>query len=246
MVPTSTYDEEYLSSLRAVRERCFKVQEAAVKNKTHHFDVDPNKFQDMVQFVIAIIKRDYDNPSEILAHGRWRHFDIGGKSRIQTLINSWTGLGTDATEKTRRILDLFVIAVLVDIDPGQGSWSFRDPSTQRQYKRREGVAVALFNMFMAGTFSNTPNQPHRVDCKSLPCLKVKEWLTHVTIAEPLSNLSMNTLLEGLQITNTEQWIGLEDRLELLNHLGEVLQRRSDYFGGKDGSLARPGNMMGKV
>lgn len=166
MVPTSTDpNEEYLSSLRAVRERCFKVQEAAAKNKLHHFDVDESKLQDMVQFVIAIIKRDYDDPSKIPSHGRWRHFDVGGRPRIQTLINSWASFGTDATEQTRRILDLFVVAVLLDIDPGQGKWSYCDPSTNRVYKRREGIAVAILNMFNTGTFSIDPNQPHRVDCK---------------------------------------------------------------------------------
>lgn len=166
MVPTSTDpNEEYLLSLRAVRERCFKVQEAAAKNKLHHFDVDESKLQDMVQFVIAIIKRDYDDPSKIPSHGRWRHFDVGGQPRIQTLIDSWASLGTDATEQTRRILDIFVIAVLLDIDPGQDKWSYRDPSTNRVYKRREGIAVAILDMFTAGTFSADPDQPHRVDCK---------------------------------------------------------------------------------
>lgn len=169
MVPVSTNNNnntnnEYLLSLHAVRESCFKVQEAAVKNKLQHFDIDTSKLQDMVQFVVSLIKRDYDDPSQIPAHGRWRHFDAGGRPRIQTLINSWASLGIDATEQTRRTLDLFVVAVLLDIDPNQ-CYSFRESSTNRLYKRREGVAIAILEMFMAGTFSANPNQPHRVDCK---------------------------------------------------------------------------------
>lgn len=164
MVPTSTFNNEYLLSLRAVRERCFKVQEVAAKNKLHHFDIDTSKLQDMVQFVIAIIKRDYDDPSKIPLHGRWRHFDVGGRPRIQTLISSWASLGADNTEQTRRVLDLFVVAILLDIDPEQSKWSYRDSATNRIYKRREGVAVAILNMFTAGVFSVNPNQPHRVDC----------------------------------------------------------------------------------
>lgn len=226
MVPTSTDpNEEYLLSLRAVRERCFKVQEAAAKNKLHHFDIDESKLQDMVQFVIAIIKRDYDDPSKIPSHGRWRHFDVGGKPRIQTLISSWASLGLDATEQTRRILDLFVIAVLLDIDPGQDKWSYRDPSTNRAYKRREGIAVAILNMFTTGTFSADPDQPHRVD------------------SEALSGLTLTTLLMGFQITSSELLIGLEERLELLHYLGSLLQNRPDYFGSEENHDARPGNMI---
>ena len=171
MVPASTNNNnnnntknEYLLSLHAVRESCFKVQEAAVKNKLQHFDIDTSKLQDMVQFVVSLIKRDYDDPSQIPSHGRWRHFDAGGRPRIQTLINSWASLGIDATEQTRRVLDLFVVAVLLDIDPNQ-CYSFRETSTNRLYKKREGIAIAVLEMFMAGTFSINPNQPHRVDCK---------------------------------------------------------------------------------
>lgn len=157
-------DYEYLLSLRAVRERCFRVQEAAVKNKLNHFDIDSSKLQDMVQFVVSLIKRDYqDDPSKIPGHGRWRHFDVGGKPRIQTLIDSWANLGTDNLEQTRRVLDLFVIAILLDIDPR--GWVYHEKTTNRNYKRREGIAVAVLDMYMAGVFSIDPNQPHRVDCK---------------------------------------------------------------------------------
>lgn len=163
---SSSADYEYLLSLRAVRERCFRVQEAAVKNKLNHFDIDLSKLQDMVQFVISLIKRDYEDPSKIPGHGRWRHFDVGGRPRIQMLISTWASLGTNALEQTRRVLDLFVVAVLLDIDPGQNNWSYREKTTNKIYKRREGIAVAILDMYMAGIFSMNPNQPHRVDCKS--------------------------------------------------------------------------------
>ncbi|KAK4518024.1 uncharacterized protein ATC70_001374 [Mucor velutinosus] len=230
MVPASTYNHthhknnEYLLSLHAVRERCFKVQEAAVKNKLQHFDIDTSKLQDMVQFVISLIKRDYDDPSQIPVHGRWRHFDAGGRPRIQTLINSWASLGIDATEQTRRVLDLFTIGVLLDIDPNQ-SYSFRETSTNRFYKRREGIAIAILEMFMAGTFSINPNQPHRVD------------------SEALARLTMDDLLAGFKTDTSTSLIGLQDRLDLLKHLAQAIQRRPDYFGGEEGLVPRPGNMM---
>jgi hypothetical protein len=157
-------DTEYLSSLRAVREGCFKVQEAAVKNKLQHFDIDTTKLQDMVQLVISLIKRDFDEPSQIPVHGCWRLFDVGGRPRIQTLINSWASLGTDPTEQTRRVLDLFVVAILLDIDPQIG-YFYKESTTNRTFKKREAIAIAVLDMFIAGTFSINSNQPHRVDGK---------------------------------------------------------------------------------
>lgn len=169
MVPKHE-DIEYLKSLRAVRERCFKVQELATKNKLAHFDIDTSKLQDIVQLVISLIKRDYDDPSVIPGHGRWRHFDAGGRPRLQNLIQQWANEGIDSLEQTRRVLDLLVISVLLDIDPSHG-YTYREPSTNRYYKRREGVAVALLDMFMAGVFSMNPEMPHRVDCKNKYTLK---------------------------------------------------------------------------
>lgn len=156
--------DEYLLSLRAVRERCFRVQEAGVRNRLQHFDVDQSKLQDVVQFVVSLIKRDFDSPTQMPVHGIWRLFDAGGRPRIQHLLSSWSSLGFDATEQTRRVLDLFVIGVLMDMDGGH-VWSYRENATGRTYKRAEGVAVAVLELYTAGAFSSDVNQPHRVDCK---------------------------------------------------------------------------------
>ncbi|KAF7722662.1 hypothetical protein EC973_002873 [Apophysomyces ossiformis] len=222
MVPTLTPDEEYLVSLRSVRERCFRVQEASVKDRLQHFNVDQSKLEDVVQIVLSLIKRDYGDPSKIPSHGRWRHFDVGGKPRIQNLINSWANLGEDTLEQTRRVLDLFVIAVLLDVEAGH-SWSYREIATGRTYRRTEGVAVAVLDLFISGTFSSDPNEPHRVD------------------SEALGRLTMETLREGFQLTSKNVLVGLEDRLELLLHLADTLRERQDFFG--SGSVARPGNLM---
>jgi hypothetical protein len=162
MVPVSSDDS--LSSLRGVRERCFKVQEAAARQQLQHFEVDNTKLKDVVQIVVSLIKRDYDHPSEIPAHGRWRHFDAGGRPRIQTLINTWASLGQDAMEQTRRTLDLFTVACLLDVEAGH-NWSYREKTTNRILKRCEGVAVAVLDLFQTGHFSSDPSDPHRVDCK---------------------------------------------------------------------------------
>jgi hypothetical protein len=60
----------------------------------------------------------------------------------------------------------------------------------------------------------------------------------------LTRLTLDDLLVGFK-TSSETLIGLESRVELLKHLAHVLQRRPDYFGGEEGHVPRPGNMMGK-
>jgi hypothetical protein len=46
----------YLRSLGAVRERCKIVTAKACRDELHHFDVDMEKFPDVVSFVANIIK----------------------------------------------------------------------------------------------------------------------------------------------------------------------------------------------
>lgn len=246
VIPTSQSNVEYLSSLRAVREGCFKVQEAAVKNKLQHFDIDTTKLQDMVQLVLSLIKRDFDEPSQIPTHGCWRYFDAGRCSRIQTLISSWASLGTDPIEQTRRVLDLFVITIILDVDP-QVTFSYREPTSNRTFKRREAIAIAVLDMFMAGTFSMNTDQPHQVDCK----LKYNSFGIYIKlnlkfcafIADALMRLTLEDLLDGFK-TTSKTLIGLESRLALLKHLVQLLQQRPDYFGGEEGHVPRPGNMIG--
>lgn len=160
----SNQESEYLSSLRSVRERCFRVQEAAMRNKLEHFDVDTSKLDDMVTIVLSLMKRDFDDTSQIPQFGRWRHFEAGGKSRIQQQLIQSAWAGIDPMEQTRRLIDLFVVAVLLDIDLGAG-YAYREQASGRVYKQHEGVAIAVYEMFLAGTFSSDPRVPHRVDCK---------------------------------------------------------------------------------
>ena len=56
--------------------------------------------------------------------------------------------------------------------------------------------------------------------------------------------SLETLAQGLQVDVSHNLlVVLQDRVDLLRHLGQVLQNRQDYFGT---DVARPGNLMGKA
>ncbi|KAI8971460.1 hypothetical protein BDF20DRAFT_884613 [Mycotypha africana] len=224
MVPYSngtSADKSFLLSLNSVRERCFKVQEAASRNRLKHFDVDPTKLEEMIQFVVLIIKRDYDTPSEIPPYSRWRHFDVGGRPRLNNLLQTWASLGQDALEQTRKLIDILVIACLMDIKPCQ-TWTYTEKSTGRIFKRKDGIAVAILDMFVNGVFSSDPAQPHRVD------------------SEGLRGLTFEALSDCLQFSDSNSFVGIQERHAALLHLGHVLQNCTDYFGE---AIHRPGNLM---
>ncbi len=52
----------------------------------------------------------------------------------------------DNTEKCKRMLDLFLVSVLLDAGAGP-SWSYKSTENGRIYRRSEGIAVASLEMF---------------------------------------------------------------------------------------------------
>ncbi|CAI7602652.1 unnamed protein product [Penicillium pancosmium] len=146
---------EYLKGLKAVRERAHLVLEAATQDNLTHFSYFPDLMPSVADFVAGIINRDFgpNRFQEIPPHGRWQHFDIGGVPRVDKLIKGWQSAGHDETEITRRLIDLFFVAVLLDAGAGD-VWKFTEPDTGNEYGRSEGIAVAALYMFKAGTFSD--------------------------------------------------------------------------------------------
>ncbi|KAK4201988.1 hypothetical protein QBC40DRAFT_222183 [Triangularia verruculosa] len=213
----------YLRSIGAVRERCQIVWSKALKNDLRHFDVDMAKFPDVVSFVANIIKRDYDAPfASIPSHGRYQHFGVGGRDRIAHLLATWPEDMVDNTEKCKRMLDLFLVSVLLDAGAGT-KWSYKSVENGRVYRRSEGIAVASLDMFKAGLFSGNPANKYQVD------------------KEGLQQLTVEKLAQGLQSKPGNEMAGLEGRAQLLIRLGEALGNK-EYFG-EDG---RPGNMLDHI
>ncbi|KAF1954153.1 DUF1688-domain-containing protein [Byssothecium circinans] len=209
----------YLRSIYAVRERSRLVLEKAKQNQLKHFTVDMSKFQDTAAYVVSIIKRDYaPNYASIPPHGRWQHFDVGGRPRVDQLMASWPST-VDAQERTRRLIDLFLVSVLLDAGAGT-KWQYRSKESGRIYRRSEGLAVASLEMFKAGLFSSDPDEPCQVDSAGL------------------KKLDMNALARGLQVTDNNPLDGLQGRGGLLMRLGDALQNQEVF-----GLEARPGNML---
>ncbi|TVY62836.1 Uracil catabolism protein [Lachnellula suecica] len=209
----------YLRSIGAVRERCTVMLGKAKQNKLNHFDVDMSMFEHTTKFVVAIIKRDFaPDYASIPPHGRWQHFNVGGRDRIAELLNSWANT-TDQPERCRRLLDLFLVSVLLDAGAGT-SWSYYSAEEDRKYKRSEGLAIASLEMFKSGAFSSDKSQPHQVD------------------SEGLQNLTVGIMSAGLQVSDKNPIAGLEGRTNLLIRLSQALKNHT--FFGADG---RPGNMI---
>lgn len=118
-----------------------------ISDSTRQRDFGPNKYD------------------QIPPHGRWQHFNVGGVDRISDLVESWKREGHEAQEITRRLVDLFLVSVLLDAGAGD-TWRFEEPSSGLYYTRSEGIAVASLYMFRAGTFS-TQTGSHTVDGRSI-------------------------------------------------------------------------------
>ncbi|KAL8959906.1 MAG: hypothetical protein Q9193_003304 [Seirophora villosa] len=198
----NTEPAAYLRSIHSVRERSRLVYDKAKRNQLAHFDVDLTKFGETAAYVVSIIK----------------HFDVGGRPRLDQLLTSWPSK-IDAHERTRRLLDLFLVSVLLDAGAGT-KWSYKSKESGKIYRRSEGLAVASLEMFTAGYFSADSAEPYQVN------------------AAGLNRLSVGQLAIGLQVSDSNPLAGLEGRAGLLSRLAEALQN-SEYFGASQ----RPGNML---
>ncbi|KAI9930093.1 hypothetical protein ASPWEDRAFT_100097 [Aspergillus wentii DTO 134E9] len=209
----------YLRSIHAVRDRANYILVKAKRNKLNHFDVDMTKFAVTASYIVSIIKRDYAPEYEsIPPHGRWQHFDVGGRPRVNQLLQSWPST-IDAQERTRRLIDLFVVSVLLDAGAGT-KWSYKSKESGKVYSRSEGLAVAALEMFKSGLFSSDPTEPCQVD------------------GAGLKKITVDVLAKGMQHSEQNQLAGLEGRAGLLIRLSDALNNQ-DFFGVD----ARPGNML---
>ncbi|KAL2040560.1 hypothetical protein N7G274_006539 [Stereocaulon virgatum] len=218
--PDPTLDPAaYLKSIFAVRARCGLVYQRAKRNQLAHFDVDASKFGETAAYLVSILKRDYaPDYDKIPAHSRWSHFEVGGRPRVDQLLQSWPS-SVDVQERTRRLIDLFLVSVLLDAGAGT-KWIYKSKESGKVYKRSEGLAVASLEMFKAGCFSSEASEPCQVDSVGL------------------KRLSLQQLARGLQVSENNPMAGLEGRAGLLSRLGDALKNPALF--GREG---RPGHML---
>ncbi|KAH3660199.1 hypothetical protein OGAPHI_007404 [Ogataea philodendri] len=209
---------EYLLSIESVRETNSSTKTLLFDNKLTNFDVDLSKLSETVDFVVSTIKSSFPTNESFLTipvHGRYQHFECGNTPRLTKFIQTQLA-GQDDYEICKKLIDLFIVSVLLDAGAGN-QWSFDEDGTK--IGRSEGIAVASFHMFLNGVFSDGDS--------------------YVVNGAKLAKLSAQELKDGLQVSETNPISGFEGRLKLLNKLGTTLVENSTIFG----EDARPGNLV---
>ncbi|KAF8839457.1 DUF1688-domain-containing protein [Paxillus ammoniavirescens] len=212
----------YLRTLPSIRERCTQVHDLAKEGQLQYFHYDPGREEAVIEFCASIMERDFSNEfASIPPHGRWRHLDAG-RRRIEPMLLSWDGSITppDTKEKCKRIIDLFLVSVLLDAGAGS-QWAYTEEDSGQTFSRSEGLGVASVHMFKDGIFSGSASQPYRVD------------------AEGLAHITVDKVAEAMQVSNSNPMVGLEGRTSLLVGLSTALKSNPQFFG----QDARPGNML---
>lgn len=222
MVPEPTKQEQraiaYLRSPEAIRERCQQMLALACADRLSHFAYHPEQLAEAAAYVVTVMRAAY--PTLVIpVHSRWRHFNAGGTDRLAQLTQHLGGL--NAAERARCRFDLVLTSVLLDAGAGE-NWRYREAAIGQTYTRSEGLAVASFDMFLAGLFSSRPDYPWQAD------------------AEGLEGVTDARLGEAFQVTAASPLVGLSGRAALLRQLGEAVASAPHYFGA---AAPRPGNLF---
>ena len=209
----------WLLSADAVRERAHALLAKAERGKLAHFAVKPKRLSDAADLVAEVTREAYPD-LDVPYHSRWRHFVVAGADRWAALAAT---LDADRDEVARIRFDLAVTSVLLDAGAGE-RWRYLE-SGGTVLARSEGLALASFDLFRSGAFSDVPDAPLWAD------------------ATALARLEVVTLARGFQVTEDNPLVGLEGRAALLRRLGAALTAAPDLFGGPDRSgPGRVGNL----
>jgi hypothetical protein len=198
---------KWLMTPEAIRARSEAITEVGLRGGLRNFALDLERLESTADVVVATIRQNYPT-FEIPYHSRWRHFSVGGRDRWAHLAEE---LCVDREERARVQFDLAVVSVLLDAGAGD-DWRYREPASGEVYCRSEGLAVASFDMFVAGLFSAHADQPLRVD------------------AAALCALTDRALAAGLQVSAKNPLAGLDGRGDLLRRLGKALAQQPGLFG----------------
>ena len=109
-----------------------------------------------------MIKDKYKSIEDIPPHSRLNHIPKELLSKIT--IN-------DSLEKTKSILDIIILSVILDAGAGN-IWMFQRDGFKSG--RSEGIALASFFLFMEGAFGQKPFQVDSQGLKSLALERFKE------------------------------------------------------------------------
>jgi hypothetical protein len=208
----------YLQSPQAIRDRSRALFALAEQDQLQHFRYHLEALPAAADYVLAVMRQQYPN-GDVPFHSRWRHFEVGGRSRLDLMEPALSTL--DPLEQARLKVDLAITSVLLDAGAGS-QWRYVEPKAELEFARSEGLAIASFHAFTSGLFSSQPNQPWQAD------------------AIGLTRLTPEQLGHAFQVSNDNPLLGLEGRVALLQKLGQALQQKPLLFGT---NYPRPGNLV---
>jgi len=199
-----------LRTTATIRERAGVLLVRARSGESAWFTVDDAAFA-VAAHEVAELTRSRFPDLQIPYHSRWRHFEAGGIDRVADEGDRIAGL--DAGDRARALIDVTVVSVLLDAGAGP-DWSFREssPDGDRVYTRSEGLGVASWHAFGAGTFSSNTDVPLRVDAAGLRALTAEQ------------------LARTFQVTGNNPLVGLDGRLDVLAPEFEDWLYASGVFG----------------
>ncbi len=205
---------EYLRSPEAIRDRCNQLFELAQADKLAYFRLDLTQLDLVADYVIAVIREQYPD-LDVPFHSRWRHFEVGNILRVQQLEQALKVLSPIDQAKAK--FDLVIPSVLLDAGAGD-RWKYLESSTKQTWTRSEGLAIASFDAFCQGAFSEHSYQ---------------------TDAKGLKQITPDKIAALFQVTPDNPLVGLEGRSQLLQKLGHTIEQSPDLFG----NGPRPGNLV---
>lgn len=208
-----------LLSPEAVRERAHELLARGLDGKLAHWWINLSRLPSVADYVVAVTRAAYP-ALQVPFHSRWRHFAAGGRDRWAGLVRGapWK----DAAARARAAFDLAIASVLLDAGAGM-AWRYVEAATGEVFSKSEGLAVASFDMFVAGRFSSSQWDSLRAD------------------ANGLRAVSAATLAVGFQVKPDNPLVGVEGRAALMRRLGDVVAARPDVFG-REGD-PRPGGLF---
>ena len=160
---------------------------------------------------------------------------------MDPLIAQWKSIPNppDVKEISRRLIDLFLVSVLLDAGAGN-AWSFKEQSSGLSFSRSEGLGVASIAMFEQGLFSGDPSNPYQVDGLSPNMHPQSMIYSRNFLAKGLSNIDASKVASAMQVSDANPMVGLEGRSSLLVNLSKALLSNATYFG----AVGRPGHIVG--
>ncbi len=208
----------WLRSPDAVRQRAHQMLALAEAGQLQHFAVDLERLDAVAELVLDVTRQSYPD-LKVPYHSRLRQFSAGGVDRLSRFDAALSAAGADPAERARALFDLIVTSVLLDAGAG-AAWRYVEPATGRTFARSEGLAVASFDLFMAGGLSSDPRAPRRAD------------------AAGLAAFTADALARAFRVTPDNPLVGLDGRVGLLQRLGQVMAADPVAFPtGRPGDLA---------